>query len=82
LTSGNGLLAEQGNKDDAQGKSDAEKWVTESRAAYGDGEAALFLDDSGYTFYGDRSAKSMMRYWIDVPMRRITELLRRTDSLV
>jgi len=50
-------------------------------AAYGDGEASLFLDSSGYIFYSDGSNKSKVRNWIDGRMRRITELLRRTDSL-
>jgi len=50
-------------------------------AAYGDGEAALFADSSGYVFYGDGSEKSRIRNWIDGRMRRISELLRRTDSL-
>jgi hypothetical protein len=36
---------------------------------------------SGYVFYGDGSKKSQARNWIDGRMRRITELLRRTDSL-
>jgi hypothetical protein len=49
--------------------------------AYGDGEALLFLDSSGYVFYGDGSKKSDVRNWIDGRMRRITELLRRTDSI-
>ena len=43
-------------------------------AAYGDGEAALFLDSWGYVFYGDGSPKSNMRNWIDGRMRRITAL--------
>lgn len=49
--------------------------------AYGDGEALLFLDSSGYVFYGDGSKKSNVQNWIDGRMRRITELLRRTDTL-
>jgi sensor domain CHASE-containing protein len=85
LTAGNQLIAELANKDDATAKTDAETWVTQSHnliaAAYGDGEAALFLDDSGYIFYANGSAKSRIRNWIDGRLRRMTELLRRTDTL-
>ena len=81
LTSGTQLIAAQGNKDDTQAKNDAETWVTQIHnliaAAYGDGEAALFLDDAGYVFYGG----TRIRNWIDGRLRRISELLRRTDSL-
>jgi hypothetical protein len=50
-------------------------------AAYGDGEAARFLDSSGYVFYGDGTPKSNIRNWIDGRMRRLTELFPRADSL-
>ncbi len=50
-------------------------------AAYGEGEAALFLDDSGYLFYSGSSPKSKIQNWIEGRMRRISELLKRTDTL-
>jgi hypothetical protein len=85
LTTGTGLIEEQNEKDEDQAKRDAETWGKQTHdliaAAYGDGEAQLFLDSSGYVFYGDGSEKSKIRNWIDGRMRRITELLRRTDSL-
>jgi hypothetical protein len=85
LAAGTGLIEAQDKKDEDRAKRDAETWATQTRnliaAAYGDGEAALFLDSSGYVFYGDSSEKSKIRNWIDGRMRRITELLRRTDSL-
>jgi hypothetical protein len=85
LASGNKLIAEQKDKDDDQAERDANSWGEKTHsliaAAYGDGEASLFLDSSGYVFYGDGSKKSKIRNWIDGRMRRITELLRRTDLL-
>lgn len=82
IASGTKLIAEQKDKDEAQAEKDAEIWVTRTRdliaMAYGDGEAALFLNDSGYTFF---SSGGRIRNWIDGRLRRITELLRRTDSL-
>jgi predicted nucleotide-binding protein len=70
------------NLTDEQLKQKASDWATPIRdliaAAYGDGEAFLFLDDSGYTFF---SSNGIIRNWIDGRMRRIGELLRRNDSL-
>lgn len=85
ITSANTLLKELKDKDANQVEADAEGWGRKTHdligAAYGDGEAALFLDSSGYVFYGDGSDKSRIRNWIDGRMRRITELLRRADTL-
>lgn len=50
-------------------------------AAYGESEAALFLNDSGYVFYGDSSPESKLRIWVDGRQRRLTELLARSSSL-
>jgi hypothetical protein len=70
------------NLTEEQRKQKASEWGTHTRdliaAAYGDGEAFLFLDDSGYTFF---SSSGPTRNWIDGRMRRIGELLRRIDSL-
>jgi hypothetical protein len=44
-------------------------------AAYGESEAALFLNNSGYVFYGDGSPASKMKIWVDGRQRRLTELL-------
>lgn len=85
LASGGKLIGQQAQKTEAQYEKDAEAWGSKTHdlivAAYGEGEAALFLDSSGYVFYGDGSEKSKVRNWIDGRMRRITELLRRTDVL-
>jgi hypothetical protein len=85
LKTGSKLIQELTDKDENQTKKGAEAWGETTRdliaAAYGDGEAALFLDSSGYVFYGDGSPKSNMRNWIDGRMRRITALLPRADSL-
>lgn len=63
----------------------AEAWVNKTHslivAAYGDGEGALFMDNSGYIFYSDGSEKSKIRNWVDGRSRRLTELIPRTDRL-
>lgn len=63
----------------------AEAWVNKTNklivAAYGDGEGALFMDNSGYVFYSDGSEKSKIRNWVDGRQRRLTELIPRTDRL-
>jgi hypothetical protein len=75
------------NLSDEQREKKASDWGTRTRdliaAAYGDGEAFLLLDDSGYTFFSDAGNpnRSRIRNWIDGRMRRIGELLRRIDSL-
>jgi hypothetical protein len=69
-----------------EAEKDAQACCTKTRdiikAAYGEGEAALLLDSSGYRFYGDGSPKSDIKNWIAGQMRRITELLPRTDTLI
>jgi hypothetical protein len=83
--SGSKLLAEMKDKETEQAKTEAEAWGTKTRdlilEAYGEGESVLFLDSSGYEFYGDGSPMSVIRNWIDGRMRRVTELLRRVDTL-
>lgn len=63
----------------------AEAWVNRTHRliadAYGDGEAALFMDNSGYIFYSDGSEKSKIRNWVDGRSRRLAELIPRTDRL-
>jgi hypothetical protein len=63
----------------------AEAWVNKTHklitAAYGDGEAALFMDNSGYVFYSDGSEKSKIVNWVDGRSRRLAELIPRTDHL-
>lgn len=85
LSSGGKLIGQQSKKSDEEYEQAAETWGKKTHglivAAYGEGEASLFLDSSGYIFYGDSSKKSEVRNWIDGRMRRITELLRRTDVL-
>lgn len=84
LTDGGNLVLQLPKMDETEAEKDAQTWGQKTHdlidAAYGDGEAALFLDSSGYVFYGD-SAKSNIRNWIDGRMRRITALLPRTDTL-
>jgi hypothetical protein len=85
LSSGGKLIGQQSQKTDEEYEEAADTWGKKTHdlivAAYGEGEASLFLTDSGYIFYGDGSVKSKIRNWIDGRMRRITELLRRTDVL-
>jgi hypothetical protein len=83
---GNQLLRDLKDKDDAQATSDADAWGRQTYdlivRAYGDGEGELFLDSSGYVFYGDGSKKNNTRNWIDGRLRRLTELVQRTDRLI
>lgn len=85
IKSGTRLIDEQNDKDDDAAEQSAQAWGQKTRdliiAAYGDGEAVLFLDNSGLVFYGDSSRKSGTRNWIDGRLRRLTELLRRADTL-
>src|SRR5215813_13320522 len=85
VAAGTQLLRELKDKEVGQAENDAENWGQKARdlvaAAYGDGEAALFLDSSGYTFYSDGSPKSHIRNWIDGRLRRLTGLLQRADTL-
>lgn len=85
LASGGKLVGQQSQKTDEEYEKDAETWAKKTYdlivAAYGEGEASLLMDSSGYTFFADGSHKSTVRNYIDGRMRRITELLRRTDIL-
>lgn len=88
LAGGTSLFRELDQKVESQAKQDAETWGQRTHeliaAAYGDEEAALFLDNSEYVFYmtpGSNEEKNIIRKRIDGRMRRITELLRRTVSL-
>jgi hypothetical protein len=85
LVSGDKLIRSHKDTDEDQAKKDAEKWGQQTHdliaAAYGEGEAALFLDDSGYVFDSMPLPMNTIRNWIDGRMRRLTELLKRTDTL-
>ena len=48
---------------------------------FGSGEAALFLDDSDYTFFSDGSAGGRMRNFIVGRTRRLGELIPRVDQM-
>ena len=81
LATGMTLLELHGGRDTPEIRNDADAWGRKTYAlilaAYGVGEATLFLDSSGYVFLGG----SDLQNWIDGRMRRITDLLRRTDLL-
>ena len=85
LVSGDKLIRSHKDTGEDQAKKDAEKWGQQTHdliaAAYGEGEAALFLDDSGYVFYSMPLPMNTIRNWIDGRMRRLTELLKRIDTL-
>jgi hypothetical protein len=74
------------NKDStAQADKDTADWGRRTHdllvAAFGESEAALFISNSGYVFYGDGSPASNLRNWVDGRQRRLTELLARAGSL-
>jgi hypothetical protein len=81
----NALLKKLSNADPPQVEQEAIAWGQQTHdlieAAYGTGEAGLFLDSSGYVFYSDGSDKSRIRNWIDGRKRRLSELLQRADLL-
>jgi hypothetical protein len=62
-----------------------EAWAHRTRdlidAAYGSDEAALFMDNSGYAFYSDGTARRSLGNFVDGRIRRLSELLRRADSM-
>ena len=66
-------------------ETEALEWATRCRdfirETFGSGEAALLLDDSGYTFFSGGSAGGRMRSFIDGRMRRLGELLPRVDQM-
>jgi hypothetical protein len=63
---------------------DAEQWVTRTHnlmeAAYGKGEARLFLSDAGYTFMASQHS-TRQGLWVQGRLRRLAELMARVDSL-
>jgi hypothetical protein len=85
LVSGEELIKTLGGKNEDQAKSDASAWASKANdlivAAYGEGEATLFRSDIGYIFYSDGSKNSQVLNWIEGRMRRLSELLQRTDAL-
>jgi hypothetical protein len=70
--------------DTPPGREEAVQWRDGARdyiaKAFGEGEAALFLSDSGYPVLGS-STKGDMRNFINGRVRRLTELITRVDSL-
>jgi TIR domain/Pentapeptide repeats (8 copies) len=84
LVSGDRAIA--GLTDDAsQAEGAFQKWVRPVRdlivAAYGPGEGHLFLDDSGFTFWGGGTPKSRVGNKVRGRLKRITELMQRVDRL-
>lgn len=60
-------------------------WTDQTRglidAAYGNGEAALFMDSSGYSFNSDGTTRTSLGNFVDGRMRRLSELLQRSDNM-
>jgi len=79
MNEGNNLFRDSRERDV---ETEALEWATRCRdlirETFGSGEAALFLDDSGYTFYG---GTGRMRIFIDGRMRRLGELIPRVDQM-
>lgn len=82
---GNGLIGRMRQLTQEEAKKQAEAWAQRTHdvimTAYGEGEAALFRNDSGYTFYSSDHPTDQVRNWVDGRMRRLTELMPRTDTL-
>jgi hypothetical protein len=82
VNEGNNLLRDSRERDV---EAEALEWATRCRdlirSTFGLGEAALFLDDSGYTFFSDGSAGDRMRNFIVGRTRRLGELIPRVDQM-
>jgi hypothetical protein len=86
ISTGNDLVQGLPNQqDDFTAEHAVEAWADRTRdlisAAYGNGEATLFMDSSGYIFYTDGSARQNLRNFVDGRMRRLSELVQRSDSV-
>lgn len=82
MNEGNNLFRDSRERDV---ETEAVEWATRCRdfirETFGSGEAALFLDDSGYTFFSDGSAGDRMRNFIVGRTRRLGELIPRVDQM-
>ena len=74
-------------KADSVSPNDEEKakaWARETRdfirAAFGDGEAALFLSDAGFVFYGG-GEDTRVRNWMIGRLKRLGNLIERADTV-
>jgi hypothetical protein len=77
-----GLAVKEGQKIYASpNRQSAEAWVTDVRdlirAAFGEGECALFLDDSGYIFYVSQNT-TREKTWVEGRLRRLSALIARS----
>jgi hypothetical protein len=86
IAAGNDLVLGLPNQtDDFSAERAVEAWTHRAHdligAAYGSGEAALFMDSSGYVFSSDGSVRRSLRNFIDGRIRRLSELLQRADSM-
>jgi hypothetical protein len=86
IAAGNDLLDGLPNqRDDFTAELVVEAWIHRTHdlinAAYGNGEAALFMDSSGYILHADGSTRSNLRKFVDGRMRRLSELVQRADGM-
>ena len=79
MNEGNNLFRDSRERDV---ETETLEWATRCRdfirETFGSGEAALFLDDSGYTFF---SGTGRLRNFIAGRMRRLGELIPRVDQM-
>jgi len=79
MNEGNNLFRDSRERDV---ETEVLEWATRCRdfirETFGSGESALFLDDSGYTFF---SGTGRMRNFIHGRMRRLGELIPRVDQM-
>jgi hypothetical protein len=68
-----------------QDQTRAEEWAAKTHdligSAHGSGEAAIFLSNANYVFYGEGGQYSLVKNFIDCRLRWLTELIPRTDTL-
>jgi hypothetical protein len=64
---------------------EATKWIQRTKkfigAAFGDGEATLFMSDFGYTFHSSGSVRDTIRNSVGGRSRRLTELISRIETM-
>jgi hypothetical protein len=80
------LICRSTTADSAEFEKAAKEWADRARslvgAAFGAGEAALFMDSAGYSFFHSTNRPNEhLRIFLNGRLRRLAELLQREKSL-